>query len=218
LLRVCQFPVHISNAINMGDIDLVNSTIDEFLTSDCSLHGFVDNASINVLRGTDQMKEYFCSLMDVMPDLSCQVKTIKLRERQCVVFKLSFEGTFLSNFQTENAFTKSFVAFFQKELLRIFDKYMGQISDEEENQKVEQLRAEVSANNGKHCYNKFEVTGRLMFHDNAVASWDNNEFSPKGSTVDRLLLSCEISSVTPSSLLFPSASPFTATANDGSAP
>jgi len=207
LLKVCQFPVHISNAINVGDIDLVNSTIDEFLTKECSLHAFVDNASSTVFSGSDQMKEYFSALLDLMPDLSCQVKAIKLRERQCVVFKMNFEGTFISNFRAENPFTDAFKCFFQKELLGIFDKYIAQITNAEELEKVVQLRDEVSANSGKHCYNKFQVTGRLMFHNDVVQYWDNNEFSPQGSTVDRLFLSCEISSVTPSSVLFPATFP-----------
>jgi len=197
MLKVCQFPVLISNAINMGDLDLINSTVDAFLTKECSLSGIFEHANTTVCDGTDKLKAYLAALVDLMPDVCCEVKTIKLREKESVVFKLICEGTFISSFQSDIQASIEFSNFFQGQLLGIFDKYKSQLTDESLLAEVEKLHAEVKAKDGQHCYNKCVITGRIMFHDDAVRSWDNNEEPPQGATVDRLYLSCEITSVTP---------------------
>jgi hypothetical protein len=200
LLKVCQFPVRISNAINMGDLDLINSIVDSFLTKDCILRGIFEHANTTICEGTDKLKAYLAALVELMPDVCCEVKTIKLREGQCVVFKLNCEGTFINSFQSDVVAMNEFANFFQRQLLGIFDKYTSQLADESMIAEVEKLRAEVKAENGQHCYNKCVITGRLMFHDDAIQSWDNNEEPLQGATVDRLSLSCEITSVTPTSV------------------
>jgi hypothetical protein len=104
LLKVCQFPTALVNAVNIGDGTALDGIIRTFVKKDASI------TMANCMHPTMAMRQlgsdFFCEMwmlmLDSNPDMVIDLKEIKLKNtvdgatnsaRRCVVFKLDIDAT-----------------------------------------------------------------------------------------------------------------------------
>jgi hypothetical protein len=76
-LEVCQFPVLMSNAINQGNYIDLDNVIQRFMTDTVQLSVDMDD---NIKYGCQIINEFFTSILEVIPDVISEIKSIKLKQ------------------------------------------------------------------------------------------------------------------------------------------
>jgi hypothetical protein len=197
LLHVCQFPIRVSNAINAGDQSSINATIDTFITHDC-LGSLIQGSQEAVQwNGASEMKKLFAAMLETMPDLSASVTGIKLRAGNCIVFRMSTEGTFIGCPSDEY---QKFATPFTKNMLSKFDKYVKLISGDKDSQEeiasTLLLKQEVEAET-RRCFIKCDVTGRLIFCPLGRNEEPKSACFSQNTPVSKFIFAIDIKSMTP---------------------
>jgi hypothetical protein len=103
LLKVCQFPTALVNAVNIGDGTALDGIIRTFVQKDASIT--VANCMHPTMAvrqlGSEFFREMWMKMLDSNPDMVIDLKEIKLKNtvdgangvRRCVVFKLDIDAT-----------------------------------------------------------------------------------------------------------------------------
>ena len=104
LLKVCQFPTALVNAVNIGDATALDGIIRTFVQKDASIT--VANCMHPTMAMRQLGSDFFCEMwmlmLDSNPDMVIDLKEIKLKNtvdgatngvRRCVVFKLDIDAT-----------------------------------------------------------------------------------------------------------------------------
>lgn len=208
LLRVCQFPVMISNSFNIGDMEGISRAVDQFFMDDTRMV----RSGATLFEGKDAIKAFLVSFSELMPDIICHVTSIKLKKENSVIFKMNVEGTFVGSASSlaHSDFTlakmakeispatvsdKTNMTYFQKHMFTCmqlkFASYIQSLEaeghDESFINKIREMEHEVLVNN-RQCFCKFDLCGRLYFSAEAKAAWAENTIPLKSSSKSSCLV------------------------------
>jgi hypothetical protein len=92
MLEVCQYPILISNGLNYGNLAAVGQATGKFISENCILTIGEPGKKLEMV-GCDHVNDFIEILSGLIPDLTSEISSIKLKRYENVIFRQQLNGT-----------------------------------------------------------------------------------------------------------------------------
>ena len=171
ILEVCQLPVLVSNATNVGDTDEVTAAIDKFIAEDVVFNVSDPRETRDrghmTMQGKKAVVNYFESLLEIMPDIISEIRTLKRKPDSNIAYVHAVNGTI--SFPPAEDYTEPNPLFgIIKALVELqIENHISFVRKHREasSQSIKNIRTvrEQIMSKGLPVFVKLEITGNLHF-------------------------------------------------------